>query len=43
MFVRGFGNPDTAKEARDYLLDYVKRPDTLSYTILVTVVARKPE
>lgn len=43
MFVMAFGDPESAKKAQQYLLDYVRQPDTLSYTILVTVVAKKPE
>ncbi len=42
MFAQAFGDMETAMQAQQYLLDYVKRPDTLSYTILVTVVAQKP-
>lgn len=42
MFVQAFDSIEAAKEAQQFLLDYVKRPDTLSYTILVTVTAQKP-
>jgi ubiquinone/menaquinone biosynthesis C-methylase UbiE len=43
MFALAFDSHEEATEAQQYMLNYVKRPDTLSYSILMTVVARKPE
>ncbi|MBT4288087.1 MAG: class I SAM-dependent methyltransferase [Deltaproteobacteria bacterium] len=41
FFVKAFGNHNKAEDAMKYLLDYVQRPGSMTYSISVLIVAQK--